>query len=241
MDRRYYTESFRLRVNDFDCNDRVLVSSILDLCQDVAGMHAITLGVGYKQMITQNKIWMVIRTKMEIIKYPPISSHIVVKTWPLNPGRVDMDRDYLICSLDGEEYIKVTSKWVVCDLNSRKLLRAKEANFELDSFAEERLFEEEFVKIQFDDDKIINNSIIKTNYLDLDHNKHINNIKYANYILLGVNELRNKVIKKFQIDYLHELYVDEEIHLKYYLENNVLFVKGSSLNGDAFVAKIDVE
>ena len=96
MDRRYYTESFRLRVNDFDCNDRVLVSSILDLCQDVAGMHAITLGVGYKQMITQNKIWMVIRTKMEIIK-PFINNKVsIAKSYYDYKAEADSQKNSII-------------------------------------------------------------------------------------------------------------------------------------------------
>ena len=34
-----YKEKVNLRVNDFDCNDNILVSSILDLFQDVAGNY----------------------------------------------------------------------------------------------------------------------------------------------------------------------------------------------------------
>ena len=111
MGENIYLEKFRLRVSDYDYKDQILLSAILDLCQDVAGKHAIELGVGYDDMIVQDKIWMVIRTKVEVIKNPPFSCNVLVETWPIEPNRVDMDREYLIMSEDGkEEYIKVTSK-----------------------------------------------------------------------------------------------------------------------------------
>ena len=87
-----YKEKFRLRVSDYDKLDQVLISSILDLCQDVAGKHAIELGVGYDDMIVRDIIWMIIRSKVRIIKNPPFSSNVVVKTWPSAPGRLDMER-----------------------------------------------------------------------------------------------------------------------------------------------------
>jgi acyl-ACP thioesterase len=241
MDNRLYLDKFKLRVSDYDCHDQLLISSILDLCQDVAGNHANKLGVGFNDMIAQNKIWMVIRTKIEIEKYPPFSSEVVIKTWPIAPNKVDMDREYIIQSLDGEEYVKVTSKWVVCDVNTRRLLRAKEAAFNLDIYIEERLFDEPFNKIEFDNSKEINIAKVKTNYLDLDHNGHINNVKYANFMLLGIKELQNRAIKKFQIDYLHELKENEEVVINYYLDNNVIYVKGYSLEQESFTSRIELE
>ena len=172
-----YKEKFRLRVSDYDKLDQVLISSILDLCQDVAGKHAIELGVGYDDMIVRDIIWMIIRSKVRIIKNPPFSSNVVVKTWPSAPGRLDMEREYLILSEDEkEEYAHVTSKWVLCSNSTRRLLRAKEAEFKIDSYIEDKLFNEAFDKVSFDENKELKTSIVKTNYLDLDHNGHIKKV-----------------------------------------------------------------
>ncbi len=237
-----YKEKFRLRVSDYDKLDQVLISSILDLCQDVAGKHAIELGVGYDDMIVRDIIWMIIRSKVRIIKNPPFSSNVVVKTWPSAPGRLDMEREYLILSEDEkEEYVHVTSKWVLCSNSTRRLLRAKEAEFKIDNYLEDKLFNESFDKVSFDENKELKTSIVKTNYLELDHNGHINNVKYANFMMLGIEEIQNKAIKNFQIDYLHELKANEDVVLNYYVENNTIYVKGSSLNEDSFIAKIEIE
>ena len=140
-----------------------------------------------------------------------------------------------------EEYAHVTSKWVLCSNSTRRLLRAKEAEFKIDSYLEDKLFNEAFDKVSFDENKELKTSIVKTNYLDLDHNGHINNVKYANFMMLGIEEIQNKAIKNFQIDYLHELKANEDVVLNYYVENNTIYVKGSSLNEDSFIARIEIE
>ena len=201
MSNSFFKEKFRLRISDFDCHDNLLISTILDLCQDVAGKHADFLNVGYNKMISEDKIWMILRTKFEVIKKVPLYSTVVVKTWPNSPGRVDMDRDYLILSEDEKElYVKVTSKWVVCSYSTRKILRAKEAKFDLDYYLEEKNFNEPFDKIE--DFDLLNSKLelTRTTYLDLDHNGHINNVKYGNFIINAIEDLQDKTIKRFQID-----------------------------------------
>ena len=62
-----YSEKFNLRINDFDCHDRILISSILDLFQDVAGKHATKLKIGFNDLIIKNRLWAIVRTKFKII------------------------------------------------------------------------------------------------------------------------------------------------------------------------------
>ena len=65
MASKYFYEKYRLRTNDFDTLDHIYMSSILDFCQDVAGEHANDLKVGFKDLYKDNKIWMVLRTKIK--------------------------------------------------------------------------------------------------------------------------------------------------------------------------------
>ena len=150
MANKYFYEKYRLRTNDFDTLDHIYMSSILDFCQDVAGEHANDLKVGFKDLYKDNKIWMVLRTKIKAIDYPPTLSSVLVKTWPLAPNRVDMDRNYLITSIDEEKtYFKVVSKWIVCNISDRRLVRAKDVHFDIDSYSDEILFDEPFDKLSF--------------------------------------------------------------------------------------------
>ena len=89
----YYEEKFKLRLNDYDFKNRIFTRTFLDLCQDVAGSHANILNIGYDDLIKNDMIWMILRNKIEIYQNPCHSCRVVVKTWPHEPGRVDMDRD----------------------------------------------------------------------------------------------------------------------------------------------------
>lgn len=235
-----YCEKFRLRVGDYDCTDRLYLRAILDLCQDAAGKHADLLHVGYDEMIAENKIWMVLKTRGEILKYPPFSSVVTVKTWPIEPGRVDMDRDYLLLSEDEKEvYAKVSSKWVVCSSLTRRLLRAKEARFDLDGFLPERVFDKPWSKLETPD-SFDGETIVTTTVLDLDHNGHINNAKYCDFIYLAVPPLQGKEISRFQIDYVSELKANQKVIVRYKKEENLFKIWGFCEESKSFLAFIEI-
>ena len=44
----------RLRNSDFDCNDVLLPSAVLELFQDIAGEHADEINIGYKDLFAKN-------------------------------------------------------------------------------------------------------------------------------------------------------------------------------------------
>lgn len=235
-----YCEKFRLRVGDYDYQDRLYLRSILDICQDAAGKHADLLHIGYRDLIAENKIWMVLKTKAEILKYPPFSSVITVKTWPIEPNRIDMDRDYLLLSEDEREvYAKVSSKWVVCSSVTRKLMRAKEVCFDLNEFHSKRVFEENWSKTEVPE-SFDGESVVMTTVLDLDHNGHINNAKYCDFIYLAVSPLQGKDIRRFQIDYISELKANQEVIVRYKKEGNRYYVWGFCKESKSFLAFIEI-
>ncbi len=237
-----YEEKFKLRLNDYDFKNRIFTRTFLDLCQDVAGSHANLLNIGYDDLIKNDMIWMVLRNKIEIYKNPCDSARVVVKTWPHEPGRVDMDRDYLIYGEDGSLVAKATSKWVVCSYTTRKLIRAREVQYNIDEYYHEINFDEPFDKVDFDDNQVTDEAReIQTNILDLDHNGHINNTRYCDFLFASIEKVQNEKVKKFQIDYLHELKANAALDIKYYFVNNICYAKGISNNQDCFIAKIEFE
>ena len=235
-----YKREFTLRTNDFDCYDNIIISSVLDLFQTAAGEHADILGIGFQSFLKQNKIWAIIRTKFEIIKQPLVNSKVIVRTWPLVPGKIDADRCYQILSLEGEVLVQGISKWVNIDLNSRRIIRIKDWNYGEGEFDQDYGLTSNFIKIQNFE---TNNSLIKVrpSYLDLDHNGHVNNSKYGEFILNNIKELQDKEIVSCQIDYLCEIKKEQEIGLSYQIENKTVFVKGVVSNNVSFIAKIDIK
>ena len=65
-----YVKKFNLRTSDFDCHKKILPSAVLDLFQTVAGEHAIALGCGFDALFEKNLLWVLVRTRFEVIKQP---------------------------------------------------------------------------------------------------------------------------------------------------------------------------
>ena len=127
------------------------------------------------------------------------------------------------------------------NISDRRLVRAKDVHFDIDSYSDERLFDEPFDKLSFEDFACEDSKLINTTYLDLDHNGHINNTKYMNFILLGVEELQNQKVLEMQIDYIHELKKDFPVEIQHMRKDKIFYVKGISNGVESFLAKIEIE
>ena len=235
-----YQEKVNLRVNDFDCHDRLLISSILDLFQDVAGKHATKLKVGFHDLLKLNRIWVVVRTKVEIYSQPKVEETVIIRTYPLPLGKIDANRCYEILNEQGKVLVKGISKWVNVDLTSRRVVRLNDITYGEGILYQEDKMTEDFNKTQ---DFVSESEIIKVKpmYLDLDHNGHINNSKYINFILNNVKELQDKEIVFCPIDYVQELQKDEEFNFSYKVDANDIYSKGEIKNSLRFISKITIK
>ena len=62
-----FEKEYELRGSDFDCCDRLRPASVLDLFQDVAGIHATELGVGFDDLIARKMIWVLTKVQYEVV------------------------------------------------------------------------------------------------------------------------------------------------------------------------------
>ena len=113
MEKNIFEKEFELRISDFDCFDKIKPSVILDFFQDVAGEHADILSVGFNDLIKKDLIWVLVRTKYEVIKEPNLYSKIKIKTWPHPKGRIDFDRDYLILDENNNINLKIEALYFI--------------------------------------------------------------------------------------------------------------------------------
>lgn len=235
-----YKEKIKLRINDFDCHDNILFSSVLDIFQDVAGNHATQLGIGFHDLIKKNRIWVVVRNRFEIFKQPRKEEIIIVRTWPLPLGKIDANRCYEIYNENGDLLISGISKWVNADLTTRRIVRMNEIDYGVGEFESDHGLSENFSKLE--DFASINESVsIVPTYLDLDHNGHVNNSKYTNFILNSIEELQDKELIYCQIDYIQELKKGEKITLSYTRNDKEFLVKGECDKGISFITKIKIK
>ena len=202
---------YELRAADFDCHDRIHPSSVLSLFQDVAGIHANELGIGFAALMENKTIWVLTKVCYRMVGVPRRYERVRVRTWPLRPGRVNFRREYCIETEAGETLIQGTSEWVVVHSEKRRVLPAGELypseDYCTDTFFEGRLPRVPRVEREGEGIPVI------PGFTQLDINGHINNTCYADYVMDVLAPDAGRRVREMQIDYHRELMAGQSVQL----------------------------
>lgn len=230
-----WQKEYTLRAGDFDKFDRIKPASVLDLFQDAAGQHAEEIGVGFNDMILRHYLWVLTRVKFEIVIAPKRYQAVVVKTWPLEPNRLNYRREYCIEDTNGNLLIKGSSEWVVLHSVERKLLSVPNLYSFTYGFHNEVMFTDKAKKVK--DFEIYDNPyIVNASFSELDVNDHVNNTQYANYVMNAINPQKDTIIKTFQIDYRKEVMLGAQLKVYFIEEDDAIFTKAQNNDGDIIFA-----
>ena len=229
-EKKYY-----LRASDFDKNSNMLPSAALGIFQDIAGYHAESLGIGFFALLSKDCLWMIVRTKYIVEKAPEKYQTVTVKTWPIAPRGPILRRDYLMTNDAGEVLIRATSDWTVVNCQTRSLVNAKDIYPE-GEFLSDFAIDAKLKKVKDLEGEGEQFSAMPQ-FCDIDSNGHVNNTKYADYIINAVKPER--AISEFQIDYQKEVLLGEEITLNVKHQENRTVIMGVDGEGEKkFAAEI---
>lgn len=234
-----YSREYELRTSDFDCNKRLLPSAVLDAFQVVAGEHAALLNCGIELLSQKNLLWVLVRTKYEVIAQPSLFQKVILKTWPLPPSRIGFTREYLMQDVNDNTLIKASSDWVIIDSQTRKIVSANNVYPEGLEYHTVQNFEKRLSKISnFESDGIP--YLVTPGFSQLDMNGHVNNIKYANYAIDALDFAEISQIKAFQIDYRHEVKMGDVLKIYKAVREGQTLIKGEdNSNNVMFSCKIE--
>lgn len=240
MEEKIFRKTYSYTVNCRDCYDNFSAYSILNFFQDIASKHVEKWKCGFDDLIEKGYIWVLVRTRFDILKNPkPTDNLITVETWERDRSRADFTRDYIIYSENNEKLIIGTSKWCLLDINTRRVLPTKLIQETL-TYKEKYNYQNEIRKLLFPNIETSEYFEEKVTFTKVDHNGHMNNTHYAEFILDTIRLKKNEVIKSFQIDYLKEAFLDDVIALKTEKIENLIFIEGYRNNDLLFKASIEI-
>ena len=236
-----YVQDVTVRTSDLDSTDYIKPAFYLECCQDLAGIHADMLGVGYDYCINKNIAWVLTKTKLVIQGSPVSNEKVLVTTWPSETSRIDFKRDYLITSTTGKVYAEAVSQWVLVDFVSRKILRANSIDFPVNENLPSN-FTEKFTKIPLIDYESMD---VKYSYKfqnnDLDHYKHVNNVKYVELLFNMLDEELNKKISTLEINYLNESRLGDLMNVYYEINAQKIIGLGYNLTRELVSFSFEIE
>lgn len=215
-------KEFTITTNLRDCYDNLKMSSVLDVCQEIATLHADKLHVGFDDFFPNGLIWVIVRNRYEILGDIHSLNTVKIKTYPLKNNLVEYPRDYEIYNSKNELIIKGRSIWMIYDLKKKTISAPK-----LEIYDEGRsgVFYERLKRLP---KPLKNDSYycknITVNQSLLDHNMHLNNSHAADLFLDLFNPKEDLKIESFQIEYASQCYLNDSLSLYKFKENNRYYI-----------------
>lgn len=223
-----YTEINKMGIKDIDKDLKIINKSVLEMLENIAVYHADSLNRGPQATYKEGFAWVLSDWKVKVISRPQYGEKLVINTWRRDSKKFHTYRDFEIYNSNGDLKIIATSKWVMFNFETGKLMKIDEEV--------EKWNEKEDEKSVFEDRKI-EKITLPTNYeksieytvmrKDIDVNEHMHNLSYLDlaYEVLPDDIYTNKIFDNIHINYKKQIKLYDEIKCKYSkMENKVIVV-----------------
>lgn len=208
-------KDFEICFTDVDIYDNLKLSALLGFLEEVSCISGDELGFGYNDLKPENIGFIISNWYIELNRAIKLGEVVTVHTWPLKPKHLIFLRDFEIYC--GDEKVGVaTSRWCMVNLTTFSLLpvSAHFADGYFDNYNTQRSVSFTNWKIPAVEDGECKYRKVAS-YSDCDHYNHVNNTKYADFLLdvFSVKELEKKFINTVQITYVKQCKEGDEIRL----------------------------
>ena len=243
-----YQQEFHINDAAVDCFGRLKPSMLLFYVQEVAGIHATSLGAGFDALAVKNLFWAILRTYVQISRLPRSGETIRVETWPMPTSRVAYPRSVVAYDAQGSEVFRAISLWCLMDTNTRSMVLPGKSGV----MVEGTLRGNELAVPSSLAIKGLEHTRSRTVlFSDLDRNGHMNNTRYLEWIsdLLPSAFHKDHTPREFTVCYHSEAMEGEPLDIHYEMKEEGLLQVDAWRENDAasgthnriFVAQVQYE
>lgn len=207
-----YIKEFKIEDFDTDNERLIKVDKILSYMAETSTWHSNALGLGVDEIRKENYGWMLIKWELEIAEYPKVKDNVQIATWTSGFNKFYATREFQMLDSSESVIAKASSLWVFLDINRRRPIRIPGHIIQKYSICKSKNFND-FSNIEIEGNLLIKSNKFKVVENHLDENNHVNNIKYIEWLLLGLTDKLNKnKIKKLAINYKKELLIGDDVY-----------------------------
>jgi acyl-ACP thioesterase len=229
-------------INFLQCTPNGLLkhTELCNLLQLTAGSHAELGGLSFTDMQEHDQAWVLSRMRVEIDELPKWRDIVTVKTWIY-----DLQGSRSIRALEmyiGEKKIAGSvSYWAVFNTKLRKAEALALPHEHFEKFPEKESTKESFKRINLLRDNISLAMEKKVVFSDLDIVSHANNVKYLEWCLDTVDPrpVLKQQLKSFDMNYMRELMLGDEIKIHTATEDNQTFFSVSKEDKPSFALELN--
>jgi acyl-ACP thioesterase len=230
--KQIWTEEFKVNTYDVDFTHKMKLSYFFNYFQQAAAAHADDLGAGYDALRQKGMTWFLSRIILQIEKYPEIGDRLSIDTWPKGREKITALRDFIFYGTAGKTYVRGTSQWVLADIETFKLHKMEELGDDLP--LNQGLFALTLAPEKLKITDPMTGCVHKiANYSEIDINGHVNNARYADWIMdcFPLEKFKTEEVSEIQINYLAQVLPGSTVTLRKSPEsekNDIVFTDGIS-------------
>lgn len=219
-----FEQKYKIGVEEIGVDSLLNNRGVLSLLEDIACLHAQTVGFGILNVAEKGVAWILLEWKVSILKRPLYNTIVTVKTWVSHADKLICERDFEITSENGEVLVLASSKWVLMDMKSRKMVKLTEDYIDIFEMEEgKKSFPKEEEKQKFVEPTLYTQSVeYKVQRRDIDMNGHLHNLNYLYiaYEILPEEVFQNMTFNQMIIQYKKEIKYGDKVICHYAKRNN---------------------
>lgn len=173
---------FEVRSFETDPGGRLTLPALCAFLQEAAWRNAAAMGAGVDLLLERGLAWVLQRLRLEVATFPRLGQSLDVTTWARHWERAVALRDFEVRAPGGARLAAATSRWVVVDLGSRRVVR-------LPDFIRALPLPGRPQALAFDGDGVPaleradGERRLEVRRADLDAARHVNNTRYVEWAL----------------------------------------------------------
>jgi len=206
-------ESFKIHANQINSQGVLGLYQLLNLIQKTSSDHAQQMGIGRQSKLERNLFWVIVRQKLVMYQWPKENDQIEIETWIRKGNHTTTNRDFKIYH-DEKLIGEATSNWLSLDTITRKPIIWNVSELLEDNQHHDQVEIETNKIIQNKDCEVL--SLYGVSESDIDQNQHVNNTRYAKWILdaFDFNEQHKYRLNSYAVNFIAECKLGEDIQIE---------------------------
>ncbi|MGJ8759274.1 acyl-ACP thioesterase [Polaribacter sp. R2A056_3_33] len=195
----YFDKQFELRYFEMNKFGLATPTIILALLEETAADHAHSIGHSIFDLLQKNVGWVLVSGVLQMNRYPNYKEKITIRTWLSHYSFIKGYRENIIYDQKNNIIGSAKGLWVFFDIDKRKPIPIFNEIKEKWSYFNEHSINRNIKKKIIAIDSPQHTKQFRVNRYDIDSNKHVNNIRYLQWLIESIPE---DVVDNY---FLHEI------------------------------------
>lgn len=227
-------KEFFIGLSDVVNFNKVSNTTILKFLEDIAGYHSSLVGNGLNDIERTKESWVLLNWKVSLNKRPIYLDTIKIKTWSRKMDKLYAYRDYELYDKDDNLLGIATSKWVLINIETKKIQRLYQELEERYTTEPKDVFgiDTDFGKLKEPESYDLEKDYFITKNL-IDVNSHVHNLYYLDIVSEVIpDEVLSKDLNDFEVLYKKEIKKGDTVKCLYKEEEDSYIITIKNENKD---------